>query len=47
MKTTYIFLAIISILVWNSFLIHRDQQLFKAYDACTQFTFHPDCPYKK
>lgn len=32
---------------WNVFLIQRDSKLFKAYDACTQFTYHPDCPYKK
>lgn len=47
MKTSYIYLAFIAILGWNAFLIQRDQQLFKAYDACTQFTHHPDCPYKK
>jgi hypothetical protein len=35
------------ILLWNAFLIHRDAKLFKAYDACTQFTHHPDCPYRK
>lgn len=33
--------------LWNVFLIQRDQKMFKAYDACTQFTHHPDCPYKK
>lgn len=32
---------------WNVFLIQRDQSLFKSYDACTQFTYHPDCPYNK
>ena len=31
--------------LWNVFLIQRDQKMFKAYDACTQFTHHPDCPY--
>lgn len=44
MKTTYIFLAFIGILMWNAFLIKRDVQLFKAHDACAQFTHHPDCP---
>jgi hypothetical protein len=39
--------AIFAIFGWNIFLIQRDQKLFKAYDACTQFTYHPDCPYKK
>jgi hypothetical protein len=35
------------ILIWNAFLIVRDTKLLKAYDACTQFTHHPDCPYSK
>lgn len=47
MKTTYIFLAFVAILGYNAFLIKRDHQLFKAYDACQQFTHHPDCPPKK
>lgn len=47
MKTSYILLAITGILVYNVFLIQRDTQLFNAYDACTQFTHHPDCPYQK
>jgi hypothetical protein len=29
---TYIFLAFIAMLVWNSFLIKRDQKMFDAYD---------------
>ena len=44
MKTTYIFLAFIGILMWNAMLIKRDAQLLKAYDACVQITHHPDCP---
>lgn len=44
---TYIFLAFLGILIWNGLMIKRDQELFKAYDACTQFTHHPDCPYEK
>jgi hypothetical protein len=50
---TYIFLAFIGILMWNGFIIQRDQQLFKAYDqrqqqiACSQLPQpHPDCPAK-
>jgi hypothetical protein len=47
MKKSYIFLAFITILVWNGVMIKRDQELFKAYDACARFTHHPDCPYDK
>jgi hypothetical protein len=47
MKTSYIYLGVIAILMWNGLIIKRDQELFKAYNACTQFTHHPDCPYKK
>jgi hypothetical protein len=37
MKTSYWFLAIIGILVWNGMLIKRDQKMFAAYDkACVQ-----------
>lgn len=36
-----------AIIMWNVAIIQRDKQLFKAYDVCTQFTYHPDCPYKK
>jgi hypothetical protein len=46
MKTSYIFLAFIGILMWNGMLIKRDAELFKAHDACVQFTHHPDCPQK-
>jgi hypothetical protein len=45
MKTSYIFLAFVAILGWNAFLIHRDAELFKAYDTCAHYTNHPDCPY--
>ena len=34
MKTSYWFLAIIAILMWNGMMIKRDQEMFKAYDAC-------------
>jgi hypothetical protein len=49
MKTTYIFLAFITILMWNGMLIRRDQELFKAYDkACAELPQpHSDCRYKK
>ena len=42
-----IILSLAAIFVWNGFLIQRDSELFKAYDACVQFTYHPDCPYTK
>jgi hypothetical protein len=44
---TYTALGFILMLGWNIFLIQRDQKLFKAYDACTQSTQHPNCPYQK
>lgn len=49
MKPTYIFLAFIGILMYNVFLIQRDQKLFEAYDkACATLPQpHPDCRYAK
>lgn len=49
MKTSYWFLAVIAIIMYNGVLIRRDQQLFKAYDrACAELpTGHPDCRYSK
>jgi hypothetical protein len=49
MKTSYIFLAAIAIIVYNGMLIQRDQQLFKAYDkVCAELPQpHPDCRYAK
>lgn len=47
MKTFYILLAIIGILLYNVFLIHRDSKLFEAYNACAHYTDHPNCPYDK
>lgn len=49
MKTTYIFLAVIGILLYNVALIKRDQQMFNAYDkACAELPQpHPDCKYAK
>jgi len=31
MKTTHIFLAVIGILMYNMFLIQRDEKMFKSY----------------
>jgi hypothetical protein len=48
MKLRYLVLGGIGCIIGlNVFLIQRDAELFKAYDACTQSTQHPDCPYKK
>jgi len=49
MKTSYWFLAVIAILMWNGFLIKRDQKMFEAYDrACAELpTGHPDCIFAK
>jgi len=33
MKTTYIFLAFIAILMYNVLLIQRDQKMFQGYDS--------------
>ena len=49
MKTSYWFLAVIAILMWNGMLAKRDQELFKAYDkVCAELTIpNPDCRYAK
>lgn len=49
MKTTYIFLAFIGLLMYNGMLAKRDQELFKAYDkVCAELPqHHPDCRYAK
>lgn len=47
MKTSYIYLGVIAILMWNGLLIKRDHELFKAHSACTQITSHSNCPYQK
>jgi hypothetical protein len=49
MKTSYIFLGVVGILMYNVFLIQRDQKLFNAYDkACAELPKpHPDCIYAK
>ncbi len=49
MKTSYWFLGIIAILMWNGILIKRDQKMFEAYDrACAELPQgHPNCIYAK
>ena len=38
-EITYIFLAVIGIMMYNVFLIQRDQKLFSAYDrACAEIS---------
>jgi len=44
MKTTYIYLFVIVVLVYGGAINKRDKQLLKQYDACLQSTQHPDCP---
>ena len=47
MRTSYIFLAFIAILMYNAFLINRDDKMFDAYYQETpkeQYcAWHPDC----
>lgn len=40
-----ILFSFVIILGYNAFLAQRDATMIKTYRACTQFTFHPDCPY--
>jgi len=48
MKTTYIFLAFIGILMYNAILANRDSQMFKAYDKmCAEQPANPNCIYAK
>ena len=49
MKSLYIFIAIVGIIIYNGFLIKRDRQMFEAYDqACAVLPQpHPDCRYAK
>lgn len=48
MKLRYLILTGVGVMIsWNAFLIHRDVEMFKAYDACAHYTNHPDCPYNK
>jgi hypothetical protein len=43
----YVIIGLGLIVVLNAFIIYRDKQLFKAYDACMKSINHSDCPYKK
>ena len=47
MKIPYILLAVISILLYNVFLIQRDQKLFEAYDKLCATQSHPNCRFAK
>ena len=49
MKSTYIFLGVITILMFNLMIIQRDKQLFEAYDkVCAELPQpHPNCKYAK
>jgi hypothetical protein len=49
MKTPYIFLAVISIIMYNVVLIQRDHRMFDSYDRiCAELpTGHPDCVFAK
>lgn len=49
MKTSYIFLAVIGILMYNVILIKRDQELFGAYDTkCAEISnSHSRCHLSK
>jgi hypothetical protein len=49
MKASYIIIAVVAAIAYNSLLIQRDKQLFEAYDrACAELpTGHPDCRYAK
>jgi len=49
MKTSYWFLAVIGILMYQGLMVQRDQKMFKAYDkVCAELPQpHPDCRYAK
>jgi hypothetical protein len=49
MKTSYWFLAVIGILMYQGLMIQRDQKMFNAYDKiCSELPQpHPDCRYIK
>ena len=49
MKTSYWFLAVIGILMYNGLLAQRDARMFEAYDrACAELpTGHPDRVFAK
>jgi len=47
MKTSYWFLAVIGILMYQGLMVQRDQKMFNAYDrVCAELPQpHPDCRY--
>jgi len=48
MKSTYIFLGVIAILLFNLAVIKRDKQLFEAYDkVCAEQPHNFKCKYAK
>jgi len=48
MKTSYIFLALIGILMYNVFLAQRDAKMLEAYDKiCAKQPANPNCIYAK
>jgi len=47
MKIHSWFFLVIAILMWNVFLIQRDQKLFEAYNAACAQQSHPNCNYAK
>ena len=51
MNRKYVAAGLISfatIIGWNVFLIHRDAELFSAYDkACAEHRSNPNCIYSK
>jgi hypothetical protein len=48
MKTSYWFLAVIGILMYNGMIARRDAEMFKAYDqVCAQQPHNPNCHYTK
>lgn len=48
-EITLVFFAFIGMLMYQSFLIQRDQKMFNAYDkVCAELPKpHPDCRYAK
>ena len=48
MRTSYIFLAFIGILMYNAFLANRDSKMLEAYDKiCAEQVSNPNCIYAK
>ena len=48
-KIAFVFFAVIGMLMYQSFLVQRDQKMFNAYDkVCAELPKpHPDCRYAK